>query len=104
MAELKESDVDRSPFVQFERWFAEARERQPDLPEAMTVATCGADGVVSTRVCLLKSFDQHGFVFYTNYNSRKGDQIRDNPHVSLCFWWPVLERQERIEGAAVRVT
>jgi pyridoxamine 5'-phosphate oxidase len=104
MAELKESDLDRSPIVQFERWFAEARERQPELPEAMTVATCGKDGVVSTRVCLLKSFDAHGFVFYTNYNSRKGDQIRDNPHVSLCFFWPILDRQVRIEGGAVRVT
>ncbi|HSP16147.1 MAG TPA: pyridoxamine 5'-phosphate oxidase [Thermoanaerobaculia bacterium] len=104
MAELKESDLDRSPFVQFERWFAEARERQPELPEAMCVATCGADGVVSARVCLLKSFDQHGFVFFTNYNSPKGHQIRDNPHVSLCFHWPVLERQVRVEGAAVRVT
>ena len=60
MPELKETDLDRSPFVQFERWFAEARERQPELPEAMTVATCGEDGVVSARVCLLKSFDQHG--------------------------------------------
>ncbi len=104
MAELKESDLDRNPFVQFEHWFAEAREAQPVLPEGMTVATAGADGVVSARVCLLKSFDQHGFVFFTNYDSRKGDQIRDNPHVSLCFWWPAMERQVRIEGAAVKVT
>lgn len=104
MPELKESDLDRSPFVQFERWFADAREKQPELPEAMIVATVGRDGVVSARVCLLKSFDQHGFVFYTNYASRKGDQIRENPHVSICFWWPALERQVRIEGAAVRVT
>jgi pyridoxamine 5'-phosphate oxidase len=103
MAELKESDLDRSPIVQFERWFADAREKQLELPEAMTVATVGQDSVVSARVCLLKAFDQHGFVFYTNYNSRKGDQISENPHVSLCFWWPSLERQVRIEGAAVKV-
>lgn len=103
MAELKESDLDRNPFVQFERWFADARQAVPDLPEAMTVATAGKDGVVSTRVCLLKAFDQHGFVFYTNYQSRKGDQISENPHVSLCFYWPQLERQVRVEGAAVKV-
>jgi pyridoxamine 5'-phosphate oxidase len=104
MAELKETDLDPNPIVQFERWFGEARERQPELPESMTVATCGEDGVVSARVCLLKAFDQHGFVFYTNYNSRKGDQIRENPHVALCFYWPILDRQIRIEGGAVKVT
>ena len=104
MPELKENDLDRNPFVQFERWFAEAREAQPVLPEGMTVATADKSGIVSTRVCLLKSFDQHGFVFFTNYSSRKGDQLRDNPHVSLCFWWPTMERQVRIEGAAVKVT
>ncbi|HSP34722.1 MAG TPA: pyridoxamine 5'-phosphate oxidase [Thermoanaerobaculia bacterium] len=103
MAELKESDVDRNPYVQFERWFAEARAAQPVLPEGMTVATADKDGVVSARVCLLKSFDQHGFVFFTNYSSRKGDQISENPRVSLCFWWPALERQVRVEGAAVKV-
>ena len=104
MSDLKETDLDPDPIVQFERWFEEAKQRQPELPEAMTVATAGADGVVSARVCLLKSVDQHGFVFYTNYSSRKGDQIRENPRVSLCFFWPVLDRQVRVEGAAVRVT
>jgi pyridoxamine 5'-phosphate oxidase len=104
MAELKETDLDPSPIVQFERWFGEAREAQTELPEAMTVATAGADGVVSARVSLLKAFDEHGFVFYTNYNSRKGAQIRENPHAALCFFWPVLDRQVRIEGGAVRVT
>jgi len=94
MTELKETDLDPSPIVQFERWFAEARERQPDMPEAMCVATCGADGVVSARVCLLKAFDAHGFVFFTNYGSRKGDQIRENPHVALSFFWRVLDRQK----------
>ena len=104
MTELKETDLDPSPIVQFERWFAEARERQPDMPEAMCVATCGADGVVSARVCLLKAFDAHGFVFFTNYGSRKGDQIRENPHVALSFFWRVLDRQIRIEGGTVKVT
>jgi pyridoxamine 5'-phosphate oxidase len=104
MPELKESDLDSDPFVQFGRWFEDALKQQPELPEAMTLATAGADGVVSARVCLLKGFDQHGFVFYTNYSSRKGDQIRENPRVSLCFFWPGLDRQVRVEGAAVRVT
>ena len=104
MSELKETDLDPDHIVQFGRWFDEARAKQPELPEAMTVATAGADGVVSARVCLLKGFDQHGFVFYTNYSSRKGDQLRENPRVALCFYWPALDRQVRIEGATVRVT
>jgi pyridoxamine 5'-phosphate oxidase len=104
MPDLKETDLDPDPIVQFGRWFEEAKQRQPELPESFALATAGADGVVSARICLLKSFDQHGFVFYTNYNSRKGDQIRDNPRVSLCFFWPILDRQVRVEGAAVKVT
>lgn len=100
---LLESDLDKSPFAQFARWFEEAKAAQPQLPEAMTVSTC-ADDIVTSRVCLLKDFDEHGFVFYTNYNSRKGAQLRENPHVSLCFFWPVLDRQVRVEGAAVKTT
>jgi pyridoxamine 5'-phosphate oxidase len=104
MAELKETDLDPNPIAQFERWFAAARETQPHLPEAMTVATSSTDGVVSARVCLLKGFDQHGFVFFTNYSSRKGEQLSENPHIALCFFWPALDRQVRIEGGAVKVT
>lgn len=101
---LRDSDLDPNPIVQFSRWFEDAKAAQPQLPEAMNVATCGEGGIVSTRVCLLKEFGEHGFVFYTNYNSRKGDQIRENPRVALCFFWPTLDRQVRIEGAAVKVT
>ncbi|HYH09285.1 MAG TPA: pyridoxamine 5'-phosphate oxidase [Thermoanaerobaculia bacterium] len=101
---LLESDLDKSPFAQFARWFEEAKQKQPQLAEAMTVSTCGSDGVVSARVCLLKSFDAHGFVFYTNYNSRKGTQISENPRLSLCFFWPGLERSVRVEGVAVKTT
>ena len=101
---LSETDLDKSPFVQFSRWFDEARARQPQAPEAMTVSTCGTSGIVSSRICLLKGFDEHGFVFYTNYNSRKGTQLSENPRISLCFHWPVLERQVRIEGVAVKTT
>jgi pyridoxamine 5'-phosphate oxidase len=104
MTELKESDLDPDPIAQFDRWFAEARQAQPELPEAMTMASSGADGVVSARVCLLKEVDRRGFVFYTNFESRKGAQIHENPRVALCFWWPRLERQVRVEGVAVKVT
>ena len=101
---LLEQDLDKNPFRQFARWFEEARQRQPQLPEAMTVSTCGEDGVVSSRMSLLKGFDEHGFVFFTNYNSRKGKQLSENPRCSLCFHWPVLERQVRIEGVTVKTT
>jgi pyridoxamine 5'-phosphate oxidase len=103
-APLLDNDLDKSPFSQFARWFEEAKQQQPQLPEAMTVSTCGADGIVTSRICLLKSFDEHGFLFYTNYNSRKGSQISENPRVSLCFFWPVLDRQVRVEGVAVKAT
>ena len=104
MTELKETDLDPSPFVQFGRWFEEARATQSPMPEAMTLATVGEDGVVTARVSLLKSFDHNGFVFYTNYNSRKAEHIRFNPRVAICFYWQALERQVRIEGVAVKVT
>jgi pyridoxamine 5'-phosphate oxidase len=101
---LLETDLDKSPFVQFGRWFEDARRKHPQLPEAMTVSTCGANGIVSSRVCLLKGFDEHGFVFFTNYNSRKGTQITENPRVSLCFFWAILDRQVRIDGVAIKTT
>ena len=101
---LLESDLDPNPFAQFARWFEEAREAQPQLPESMTLATAGLDGVISARTVLLKGFDGRGFVFYTNYNSRKGAQIHDNPLAALCWFWPVLDRQVRAEGAIVKVT
>ena len=104
MRELKDTDLDPDPIAQFGRWFTEAKESQPALAEAMTVATSGADGVVSARTCLLKGFDRRGFVFFTNYESRKGDQIHENPRIALCFHWPALERQVRIEGVAIKTT
>jgi pyridoxamine 5'-phosphate oxidase len=103
-AALLESDLEKSPFRQFGRWFDEARQRETMPEGAMTVSTCGSDGIVSSRTALLKGFDEHGFVFYTNYNSRKGTQISENPRVSLCFYWPALERQVRVEGVAVKTT
>lgn len=103
-AQLLEDDLDRDPFAQFERWFADAKAAQPAMPEAMTLATSTADGGVSARMVLLKGFDRRGFVFFTNYNSRKASQIHDNPHAAIVFWWPALERQVRIEGAVIRTT
>ena len=98
---LLETDLDPDPVAQFTRWFDDAQKAQP-MAEAMTVATARADGEVSARVCLLKSFDHRGFVFFTNYNSRKGAQLHENPRASLVFWWQPLERQVRIEGAVCR--
>jgi pyridoxamine 5'-phosphate oxidase len=104
-APLLETDLEKSPFRQFSRWYEEARQLQTTQPvEAVTVSTCGSDGIVSSRVSLLKGFDERGFVFYTNYNSRKGTQISENPRVSLCFYWASLERQVRIEGVAIKTT
>lgn len=102
--QLLEQDLDPNPFAQFGRWFADARATQQTLPEAMTLATATADGAVSARVVLLKSFDEHGFVFFTNYNSPKGAQLHENARAALVFWWPPLERQVRVEGAVCRVT
>ena len=102
--QLTEQDLDKSPFHQFSRWFEEARAAQPEYVDAMTVSTCGSDGIVSSRIALLKHFDEHGFVFFTNYNSRKGTQLSENPRISLCFFWPALERSVRIEGVAVKTT
>jgi pyridoxamine 5'-phosphate oxidase len=104
IASLLESDLEKSPVRQFARWFDEAKQRQPIAPEAMTLSTCGADQIVSARTVLLKSFDEHGFVFFTNYNSPKGTQISENPRVSLCFFWNVLDRQVRVGGVAVKTT
>ena len=101
---LLEGDLDKSPFRQFAKWFEEAKQRQPLQYDAMTVSTCGADGVVTSRMSLLKGFGEHGFVFFTNYNSRKGAQLSENPRISLCFYWIALERQVRVEGVAVKTT
>jgi len=104
VTQLLETDLDPDPFVQFERWFDAARAAGIVMPEAMTLATSGMEGEVAARVVLLKSFDHRGFVFFTNYNSRKAKQIHDNPRAALVFWWQSLERQVRIEGAVVRTT
>ena len=88
-----------APFEQFAQWFAAAREKEPQLPEAMNVATATKDGKPSSRLVLMKGFDRRGFVFYTNFESRKGGELAANPQAALCFHWKSLLRQVRIEGA-----
>lgn len=95
---LGKKDVNTNPILQFEKWFKEAVESKVNEPNAMTVATATADGKPSARILLLRNFDEKGFVFYTNYTSRKGGEILKNPYASLLFFWPELERQVRIEG------
>jgi pyridoxamine 5'-phosphate oxidase len=86
------------PFTQFADWFEEAKRSEPSDPNAMAVATATADGAPSVRILLLKGFDSRGFVFYTNFQSRKGQELQTNPRAALCFHWKSLQRQVRIEG------
>lgn len=102
--ELVESRVDPSPFGQFRRWFDDACGADLPLPNAFSLATVTADGRPVARTMLLKDFDENGFVFFTNYESRKGRELDRESRVSLLFHWPQLERQVRIEGAVVRTS
>ncbi len=86
------------PFERFAAWLAEAEAREPNNPSAMSVATVDANGRPSVRMVLLRGFDARGFVFYTNLDSRKGHELRDNPYAALCFHWKSLDRQLRVEG------
>jgi pyridoxamine 5'-phosphate oxidase len=99
---LREQDVDPDPVEQFAVWFAQAAEAGVRMPEAAAVATADAHGVPSVRMVLVKRTDQTGFVFYTNYESRKGRELEANPHAALLFYWDVLGRQVRIEGPIER--
>ena len=101
---LTERDVDPNPIAQFEKWFDQALNAAMIEPNAMTLATSTLDGHPSARIVLLKRFDETGFVFFTDYRSRKGAELAANPNVSLCFWWDALQRQVRITGTVARVT
>lgn len=101
---LHENDLDPDPFQQFTRWFEEARQTDLQYPEAMSAATATPDGKPSVRMVLLKGFDHRGFVFFTNYESRKGTELAENPNVALLFYWEPHERQVRIEGRVEKVT
>ncbi|WP_414578413.1 pyridoxamine 5'-phosphate oxidase [Anabaena sp. CCY 9402-a] len=101
---LSETEVDPSPFVHFKKWFEQALAAQLPEPNAMTLATTTPDGKPSARMVLLKDFDERGFVFFTNYNSRKGQELVANPQAALVFWWAELERQVRILGSVEKVS
>ena len=100
---LKEENINKNPFEQFEIWFEEAKNIGLKDPNAMNVASASKDGMPSSRMVLLKSYDENGFIFYTNYTSRKSKEIIDNPNVALNFFWDALERQVRVEGKIKKV-
>jgi len=103
LASLSEADVDPDPLRQFQVWLQEAITAELPEPTAMTLATVGADGSPAARIVLLKGADASGFLFFTNYQSRKGDELAANPAAVLLFYWTLLERQVRIDGRATRV-
>ena len=104
LSSLTERDVDADPIRQFERWFADALSAQVLEPNAMTLATATRDGSPSARIVLLKGVDAHGFTFFTDYRSRKGAELTENPLAALTFLWKEIERQVRIAGAVSRVS
>ncbi len=96
--------MDKDPFTKFGAWMAEAEASEPNDPNAMTLATTGASGRPAARIVLLKGWDRAGFVFYSNLESRKADEMRENAQVSLLFHWKSLRRQIRIEGTVAPVS
>ena len=103
MAALDVADVHEDPLQQFRQWFLEAQQASLREPNAMTLATCAADGRPSARVVLLKTLDERGFGFFTDFRSRKARELVANPHAALTFAWLDIERQVRIEGRASRM-
>lgn len=95
---LDELDVINNPIDQFAKWFEEAVGAQVIDPNAMTLCSATKEGKPSARIVLLRNFSENGFVYYSNYNSRKGSEIAENPNCALLFFWPELERQIRMEG------
>lgn len=103
-AELDEREAGGDPFVLFDRWYRHAGDAGLYLPESMTLATATPDGVPSARIVLLKSYGPEGFVFFTNYESRKAVELEANPRAALVLHWPTLHRQVRIGGVVERTT
>ena len=103
MAALDVADVHKDPLQQFRQWFLEAQQASLREPNAMMLATCAADGRPSARVVLLKTLDERGFGFFTDFRSRKARELVANPHAALTFAWLDIERQVRIEGRASRM-
>ncbi|MGE3728188.1 MAG: pyridoxamine 5'-phosphate oxidase [Candidatus Sericytochromatia bacterium] len=102
-ASLNEGDLLADPFLQFKHWFEQALSAQLPEPNAMILSTVSASGAPSSRTVLLKELDPQGFVFFSNYASRKGREVDANPQVCLLFYWPELERQIRIEGPIEKI-
>jgi pyridoxamine 5'-phosphate oxidase len=101
---LAEGDLAAEPMAQFRAWFAQALVADPKDANAMTLATVDREGRPAARIVLLKGIDERGFVFFTNYESRKGRELAENPHAALTFFWPLLDRQVRIEGEVLRTS
>jgi pyridoxamine 5'-phosphate oxidase len=101
---LSEKDMTSDPFQQFEKWWKEAMDSNIEEANAMTLATASNDGIPSARIVLLKGLDKKGFIFFTNYNSFKGQQLLENPRACLVFFWKELERQVRITGLVAKVS
>lgn len=99
LKELSEKEINANPFIQFQTWLNEAIEACVNDPTAMTLATSTSDARPSARIVLLKRITGRGFIFFTNYQSKKGKQLLENPFAALVFYWPELERQIRIEGS-----
>ncbi|HST23700.1 MAG TPA: pyridoxamine 5'-phosphate oxidase [Blastocatellia bacterium] len=104
LPELIESNIDPDPIKQFAKWYGEAEAAGVKLPNAMTLATATKDGEPSARMVLLKGFDDEGFVFFTNYESRKGRELDENPRAALVFYWSEFDRQVRIAGGIEKVS
>lgn len=100
---LHAHDLDPDPFVQFQRWYADAEEHGQVQPDAMVVATSTADGRPSARMVLLRGVDARGFCFYTNFDSRKGRELTANPHAAIALHWPEVLRQVRATGPVERI-
>jgi pyridoxamine 5'-phosphate oxidase len=102
--ELSEKSADKNPFVQFTKWYSEHLEAGIAIPDSVSLGTASASGKVSLRTVLLKGYDENGFVFFTNYNSKKGVQLSENSSAALLFYWPESGRQVRMEGTTEKVS
>ncbi len=101
--ELNENELEKNPILQFEKWLKEALEAEVLEPHALTVSTVSAEGKPSSRIVLLRDVTTNGFTFYTNYESKKGRDIEQNPYATMNFFWPQIERQVRVDGVLVKV-
>jgi len=104
LVDLPDLDPSVDPFEQFQNWFKSAQDCGIVLPESMTVSTVDENGYPSCRVVLLKELTKDGFVFFTNYDSRKGQELAHNPHIALTFHWNILQRQVRIQGVVEKIS